>query len=149
MVDIALISAVVLLSVGAACWVYEDAQKRRVPNPGIWAVAAALVLIIGLPLYLLVRRGRKVVSSSKPPYSPISGLAAKLGVHLPAISGLACASCGAILQPDQKFCGSCGAPAPAPAPVPATETPTKFCISCGTKIPSNMNFCGSCGAKQA
>jgi len=66
-------------------------------------------------------------------------------------TGLACTSCGAILQPYHKFCPSCGAPAPAPptqAPVSTSEVGTKFCISCGARIPASAGFCGSCGAKQ-
>jgi hypothetical protein len=59
--------------------------------------------------------------------------------------GMTCASCGAALQPSQKFCPNCGAPAPPPpAPTPAT----KFCGSCGAKMPATATFCGTCGAKQ-
>jgi len=54
-----------------------------------------------------------------------------------------CTSCGAQLQPHQKFCPACGAP----APVPTVEA-RKFCIACGARIPPTAGFCGSCGAKQ-
>jgi ribosomal protein L40E len=60
--------------------------------------------------------------------------------------GTVCASCGAALQPHQKFCPSCGAPVPPP---PAATPATKFCVSCGAKIPAGATFCGSCGAKQS
>ncbi len=60
--------------------------------------------------------------------------------------GMVCASCGAALQPNQKFCPSCGAPAPRP---PAATPATKFCASCGAKMPAGATFCGSCGAKQS
>jgi predicted RNA-binding Zn-ribbon protein involved in translation (DUF1610 family) len=66
-------------------------------------------------------------------------------------TGLACTSCGAILQLYHKFCPSCGAPAPAPptqVQVSISEAGTKFCISCGARIPASAVFCGSCGAKQ-
>ena len=53
-----------------------------------------------------------------------------------------CPSCGAQLQPHQKFCPACGAPSPAP------PVDTKFCIACGARIPATAGFCGSCGAKQ-
>ena len=59
--------------------------------------------------------------------------------------GTVCSSCGATLQPNQKFCPSCGAPVPPP---PAAPTATKFCGSCGAKMPAGATFCGSCGAKQ-
>jgi len=67
---------------------------------------------------------------------------------VPSIAvGIACASCGTMLQPHQKFCPNCGAPAPSPPPVAAPET--KFCTSCGAKLPAGAGFCGSCGAKQS
>jgi ribosomal protein L40E len=67
------------------------------------------------------------------------------------VTGIVCSSCGATLQPYQKFCPACGAPAPAPPiqPPPTTTADTKFCISCGARIPSSAMFCGSCGAKQS
>jgi len=60
-----------------------------------------------------------------------------------AATSVTCASCGAQLQPHQKFCPACGAPAPVP-----TVEGSKFCIACGARIPSTAGFCGSCGAKQ-
>ena len=60
-----------------------------------------------------------------------------------AATSVICASCGAELQPHQKFCPACGAPAPVP-----TVEESKFCIACGARIPPTAGFCGSCGAKQ-
>jgi hypothetical protein len=60
-----------------------------------------------------------------------------------AATSVTCASCGAQLQPHQKFCPACGAPAPVP-----TVEGSKFCIACGARIPPTAGFCGSCGAKQ-
>jgi len=76
------------------------------------------------------------------------GAPPELKVQTPTITGLACASCGAALQPEHKFCPNCGAAAPQPPPA-STQSGTKFCISCGAKLPSNAKFCGACGAKQA
>lgn len=62
-------------------------------------------------------------------------------------AGIACQSCGTSLQPNQKFCPNCGAPAPSPPPAATSES--KFCTNCGAKVPAGATFCGSCGAKQS
>ena len=53
----------------------------------------------------------------------------------PAVSApnLACGSCGAALEPDSKFCASCGA---------GVE---KTCASCGKENKSDAKFCRHCG----
>jgi len=76
------------------------------------------------------------------------GALAGLKAQAPVMTGLSCASCGAKLQPNHKFCPSCGAAAPVLPASPPVDSPSKFCISCGAKIPAFANFCGSCGAKQ-
>ena len=48
-------------------------------------------------------------------------------------SNLACGSCGAVLEPDSKFCASCGA---------GVE---KTCASCGKENKSDAKFCRHCG----
>jgi RNA polymerase subunit RPABC4/transcription elongation factor Spt4 len=63
-----------------------------------------------------------------------------------AVGGVTCQSCGTVLQPDQKFCPNCGAPAPTP-PQPTTSE-RKFCTNCGAEILKSATFCGRCGAKQ-
>ena len=54
-----------------------------------------------------------------------------------------CPSCGAKVDPDSKFCLSCGAKLEAPAPQPEE----KFCPNCGTKVEKDSNFCPNCGGK--
>jgi RNA polymerase subunit RPABC4/transcription elongation factor Spt4 len=79
------------------------------------------------------------------------GAPTELRREAPAVGGMACASCGTLLQPHHKFCPTCGAAVPAPHPPPAppaTAAGTKFCMACGAKIPANATFCGTCGAKQ-
>ncbi len=69
----------------------------------------------------------------------------------PAVSGVSCTSCGAALQPSQRFCAKCGARAPVSPSIPAPPSPsaeTKFCTSCGARIPVRANFCANCGARQ-
>ena len=94
-------------------------------------VSPALTVFIFRSLGLLY-------NESAPPELRTQGMA-------PTVSGMLCASCGAPLQQQNKFCPSCGAAAPAPT---LTATDSKFCASCGAKIPISVTFCGSCGAKQ-
>jgi len=63
---------------------------------------------------------------------------------------MTCASCGVQLQPHQRYCPGCGAPAPTPsaASAPEPQAETKFCMSCGSRIPTAASFCPSCGARQ-
>lgn len=75
------------------------------------------------------------------------GAPQKLRVEPSAASGLICPSCGTALQPQHKFCPSCGIPAPTPTLPPPTEG-ARFCVSCGAKLPTSAKFCGACGAKQ-
>ena len=64
------------------------------------------------------------VVSEEPAASKASGLSA---------SPLNCGSCGAALEPDSKFCASCGA---------GVE---KTCASCGKDNKSDAKFCRHCG----
>ena len=65
-----------------------------------------------------------------------------------AVSSLVCSSCGTTLQPQHKFCPTCGAAAPVPPPPTPVAENQKFCVSCGAKIPASAKFCGTCGANQ-
>ncbi len=75
------------------------------------------------------------------------GAPQELRVQPSAVSGLVCASCGTPLQPQHKFCPTCGAAAPVPTPPPPAEV-KRFCMSCGAELPASAKFCGACGAKQ-
>ena len=76
------------------------------------------------------------------------GASPELRVQPSAVSSLACSSCGTPLQPQHKFCPTCGAPAPSPPPRTPVAEGQKFCVSCGAKLPASAKFCGSCGASQ-
>lgn len=60
-----------------------------------------------------------------------------------APAGVACPSCGQMVEGSPKFCPHCGSsmPAPAPASVP--------CASCGQPIEGSPKFCPNCGAPTA
>ncbi len=51
---------------------------------------------------------------------------------------LTCASCGALLEPDDNFCPKCGAP---------VEQKPNVCPTCGADIAEGQNFCPKCGTK--
>ena len=57
-----------------------------------------------------------------------------------------CPSCGAKVDPNSKFCLSCGARLEQPAPQPE-EKADRFCPNCGTKVGKDSNFCPNCGGK--
>ena len=76
------------------------------------------------------------------------GAPTELRVQPSAVSSLVCSSCGTPLQPQHKFCPTCGAAAPTPPPPTPVAENQKFCVSCGAKLPSSAKFCGTCGANQ-
>jgi len=49
----------------------------------------------------------------------------------------ACSNCGNQLQPSEKFCTKCGAP--------AEQAPKNFCKVCGTPYKQGTAFCTTCG----
>ena len=51
----------------------------------------------------------------------------------------ACASCGAELAENAKFCGECGEEV-------KTAAPLTNCPDCGAELTENAKFCGECGA---
>jgi hypothetical protein len=53
----------------------------------------------------------------------------------------ACASCGAPVGPDQKFCYKCG------KVVQARPAPRPFCGFCGAPVEKSQSFCYKCGKK--
>ncbi len=68
----------------------------------------------------------------------------------PAAGGAACQSCGAVLSPDDAFCGSCGTrvpePEPEPEPIAAAATGPRTCQNCGREAADDSKFCAGCGS---
>jgi predicted amidophosphoribosyltransferase len=56
---------------------------------------------------------------------------------------MVCASCGASLKADERFCSSCGSPASAALPSPAGLE--YMCSACGTPAIAGDAFCANCG----
>lgn len=56
---------------------------------------------------------------------------------------MVCASCGASLAADERFCCSCGSPASAALPSPAALE--YACSACGTPALAGDAFCANCG----
>lgn len=47
---------IICVMVGICVWVYKDAKKRNVDNPGLWVLLVLFLSIPGLILYLLLGR---------------------------------------------------------------------------------------------
>lgn len=56
---------------------------------------------------------------------------------------LACASCGAPIAPNKKFCANCGTPVTSGRAAPVAPA---SCANCGTIIKPGTKFCKNCGA---
>jgi len=120
-------------------FIVVGALTGAIPLVG-WLISAVVSPILSVFIFrslgLLYNEGAPAELRTQP---PAAGAAVK------------CASCGTPLQPQHKFCPTCGAAAPLPPPPPPpapTVEATRFCTSCGAKIPASAKFCGSCGAKQ-
>ncbi|MEI4768821.1 zinc ribbon domain-containing protein [Psychrobacillus sp. FJAT-51614] len=53
-----------------------------------------------------------------------------------------CVSCNSAINPNDKFCGSCGTPVVIP---PKEEESFKLCSTCEENIPSSAAYCPCCG----
>lgn len=53
-----------------------------------------------------------------------------------------CEKCNSKVEPNTKFCGSCGTPVVIPEKV---EEALKICTSCNESIPASAAFCPCCG----
>lgn len=62
------------------------------------------------------------------------------GLDMSAPQQAACPSCRARLEPNAKFCASCGHSLAGEA--------KGFCSQCGGKLAAGARFCAACGAKQ-
>ena len=112
----------ILLAGFCASWVYNDAKSRGI-NGFPWAFLTFLAVIIGLPMYLLLRpRGelvgciwcnkKKLYSLSTCPYcnktSGVQAEEAQNTVEGEIVSRGTCDFCGKIIDSGWKYCPYCG-----------------------------------------
>lgn len=60
----------------------------------------------------------------------------------PSAPALTCASCGSRLDPSERFCSHCGAPAAQARPAAAAT----ICQTCGAAVDNGYAFCPNCGS---
>ncbi len=108
-----------LVTVGAACYVYRDAKQRRM-NAGLWTLIVALLpFLVGMIVYLVCREPNRTYSCPACA-TPV------------AVTDTSCSNCGALLntvcsvckqpiQPEWKRCPSCGETLPEGRVVPQTH----------------------------
>jgi drug/metabolite transporter (DMT)-like permease len=114
-------------------WVYTDAKKRGMNAVG-WGIGAALVCIVFLPLYLIIRK--PLLTAGMPGIPP--GAVVYTQAPPPPPPGMA-------PPPPQ---GMMAPPPPPPGAAPAGG-PVHFCVQCGQKYEGTVKFCPSCGATQS
>lgn len=80
---------VILIWLLVVAWVYSDAKSRGSSSPVLWALGVALLMIVFLPLYIVMRppKPTAVVTKSAPQLCP---------------------HCGKYYEPPVQFCPNCG-----------------------------------------
>jgi len=127
----AIVTAIIAFVVGALA--------NSIPYVG-WLISAVIAPFLSVFIF---RSLGDLYNDGATPELRVSAAASASGTSGVGVTAVTCPSCGAQLQPHQKFCPHCGAASPAPS-----IEGSKFCIACGARIPSAAGFCGSCGAKQ-
>ena len=127
-------SWVISLVVGAVAgyWVYTDAKKRPMNATG-WGILTFLICIVGLPLYLIMRKPEGVAPGTPGmPPQPIP----LPPTYVPPQQQQYVAPPPTFTQP----------PAPQAGPPAASPVHGKFCPNCGAGHEGSMKFCPNCGA---
>jgi cytochrome bd-type quinol oxidase subunit 2 len=79
-----------IISILLCVWVYRDAESRGMSGP-LWLIIVILTGIIGLIIYLIVRKEKQ----------------GPLGAATTPVTRV-CTSCGRAISPGVKFCPHCG-----------------------------------------
>jgi hypothetical protein len=85
-----------IIGVLLCVWVYRDAERRGM-NGALWLIITLIAGIIGLIIYLIVRKEPPAPPPTPPSYLPVTR---------------SCTNCGRGVPPDVKFCPHCGKPIP-------------------------------------
>lgn len=119
----------------AGYWVYTDAKKRPMNAVG-WGILTFLFCIVGLPLYLILRKPEGVAPGTPgvPPQP----------MPLPPT----------YMPPQQQYAPpppppqSYAPPPPTPQAGPPAAAPGhgKFCPNCGAPHEGTVKFCANCGS---
>ncbi|MBU4331130.1 MAG: zinc ribbon domain-containing protein, partial [Acidobacteria bacterium] len=104
-----------ILWIVVIAWVYRDAEKRGM-NGVLWALLVFIGNIIGLLIFLIVRSDNRAA----PPRT---------------VETYICSNCKKFIQPQFKFCPSCG------------ETLDDVCPKCKKPIKTDWKVCPDCGEK--
>lgn len=111
-----IILGMLIIGILIAVWVYKDA-KRRDMSAGPWVLLVIFTGLIGLIIYLVVRRDNPVRTVTGTGQGATGGR-----VDLPPSGGQdvggqgggrnLCGSCGSAVSPTAKHCTQCGAALP-------------------------------------
>jgi len=120
-----------IVYIALARFVYTDAVKREVPNPGIWVFIFLIFNIPGLIIYFLVRGS---YSTRTPEHTIRPSQAQVHTYYAPAPTTQAIS-----LTKAKKI---------APTPTTPSVSSAKFCSMCGNKVDrEGTQFCAQCGNK--
>ncbi len=123
------LAMLLLIAIGVV--VYQDATRKGISLPIIWAIFAATMPMIGIPLYLIVVTMATAPTKSTPavttPSPPVAAPSSMSGDSYPP----------RITQE------------PLPSSVTTTEeaSVTKYCPNCGYLVGKDDLFCTNCGQK--
>ncbi len=92
-------------------WVYRDAERRGM-NGALWLIVVLIAGIIGLIIYLIVRKDKAPpYSMPPPPMSPPPMSPPPPPPPQPSAARF-CAKCGRAVPPNVRYCENCGTPVP-------------------------------------
>lgn len=101
----AVIVAVFIISILIAIWVYRDAESRGMSGV-LWLIVVLIAGIIGLIIYLVVRKDKTPMAPPSFGTPPPGG--SNPGWAPPPAAQATCRNCGAPLPQGATFCEKCG-----------------------------------------